>query len=929
MPYDVIVLTETWLNEDFLTSEIFDCNFYNVFRKDRCTKTTGLKRGGGVLIAIRSNISVNSYALTVNTAIDSDQVIVKLKLHNSELFVIASYIPPKSSTEAYNVHLNNAQLLIENLSPTQHVLLVGDFNLGSIIWNNARANTFTADTDSELLLLEFISQNNLCQVNNILNDNNRLLDLVFISEYLTYKICNPFDNIFNKSFHHSPILIELDIIHFEKTVHDTDVYTFDFKKADFIALNNHLFSLNWNDIFYNMDLNAMYESFLNILQSAMYRYIPRKRIYKNNNPAWFNKRLSNLKNKKNKIYKKYRADKQNPNLESSYFKIANEFEVLNKFLHRGYLNSIENDLKSNSKFFWTYINKKRKTTGFPKCMSFNNESSEDTSKICKWFESYFKSVYSNTTANPLNRMNMNTPIVEISNINVTDSDVELALLSLDSNVKLGPDGIAPIVLKNCSLSLSLPLCVIFNKSLSLGQFLSQWKVSEILPTYKSGCKQDITNYRPISKLLIIPKLFEKIVCDKVSPIVNNFLSDDQHGFRPGLSTTTNLAVFSNLVNLNLNSNCQTDVIYTDFSKAFDKVNHSILLDKLESFGINANLLLWFCSYLVGRSQYVRFNNTMSDLFNVTSGVPQGSHLGPVLFNIFINDLPSVIKYSNCLLFADDLKLLRKICDPSDSQLLQHDIDSVSDWCRNNLLDLNIKKCNFVSFTRSNTLIPFQYNINCFPLESLEMVKDLGIIFDKKFSFKEHISHIFSKSMRLLGFIKRNSLEFRDPSTIKSLYVSLVRPYLEYCSIIWNPSLKVDIVKLERVQKNFTRFLFFKLNWRIEKPPYYTRCCLFDICSLERRRELYAIVFIRDLVHHHIKCCNLISLLNFYSPFRTLRECFHFRLPVLKSNIAFNNPIYRCMFITNKIINLIDIFENVPRLVFKKNIVIVLDQFYRS
>ena len=182
---------------------------------------------------------------------------------------------------------------------------------------------------------------------------------------------------------------------------------------------------------------------------------------------------------------------------------------------------------------------------------------------------------------------------------------------------------------------------------------------------------------------------KKIVCHKISPIVNNFLSDDQNGFRPDLSTTTNLAVFSNFVNSNLNSNIQTDVIYTDFSKAFDKVNHSILMDKLKNFGFNDNLLLWFRSYLVGRSQYVRFNNTLSDLFNVASGVPQECHLGPVMFNIFINDLASVIKYSNCLLFADDLKLRRKIRDAYDSQLLQHDIDSIFDWFCNDLLVLNI------------------------------------------------------------------------------------------------------------------------------------------------------------------------------------------------------------------------------------------------
>ena len=232
--------------------------------------------------------------------------------------------------------------------------------------------------------------------------------------------------------------------------------------------------------------------------------------------------------------------------------------------------------------------------------------------------------------------------------------------------------------------------------------------------------------------------------------------------------------------------------YTDFSKSFDKVNLTILIKTLQEFGFNANMLLWFRSYLIGRFQFVRFNNTTSDIFNVTSGVPQGSHLGPVLFNIFINDLRSVLKYSNCLLFADDLKLFRKIRDPFDCQLLQYDLNSISIWCFNNLLTLNIKKCHSVSFTRSNIQISFEYEINSVRLETLLSVKDLGVIFDPKLCFKEHIDFIFSKSMRLLGFIKRNSSEFHDPTTLKSLYVSLVRPHLEYCSVIWNPSLSVDI-----------------------------------------------------------------------------------------------------------------------------------------
>ena len=147
---------------------------------------------------------------------------------------------------------------------------------------------------------------------------------------------------------------------------------------------------------------------------------------------------------------------------------------------------------------------------------------------------------------------------DISNIDITELDVEQALSSLKNIIQPGSDGTA---LKNCSLSVSYPLCYLFKKSLSLGQFLDQCKISELMPIYKSGSKQDMTNYRPISKLVVIPKLFEQIVCGKISPLINGFLSDEQHGLRRGLSTSTNLAVFSNFVNVNFNSNAQTDVKY--------------------------------------------------------------------------------------------------------------------------------------------------------------------------------------------------------------------------------------------------------------------------------------------------------------------------------------------------------------------------------
>ncbi len=229
-------------------------------------------------------------------------------------------------------------------------------------------------------------------------------------------------------------------------------------------------------------------------------------------------------------------------------------------------------------------------------------------------------------------------------------------IKLNSNV--GPDGIPSIFLYNCRFILTPILTNIFKLSLKKGIFPSIWKTSFISPILKKGDPSLISNYRPISKLSIIPKLFSQLVSSKLSSYCSSLLSNHQYGFTPKRSSCNNLAVVKNIILNSFELNAQTDIIYTDFSKAFDQVNHAILIKKLQIFGFSGSLLNWFQSFLSGRHQIVKYLNFTSTQFNIPSGVPQGDHLSTLLFNIFINDLPNVITNSNILLFADDAKLVK-------------------------------------------------------------------------------------------------------------------------------------------------------------------------------------------------------------------------------------------------------------------------------
>lgn len=275
------------------------------------------------------------------------------------------------------------------------------------------------------------------------------------------------------------------------------------------------------------------------------------------------------------------------------------------------------------------------------------------------------------------------------------------LRKLDVKKGAGPDQIPTSFLKEYADELSKPLLLLFNESMETGIFADCWKLSFLSPIFKSGDRSKVENYRGVAGLNSIPKLLEKLVTDKLTPSIVKHLHSSQHGFRNGKSTTTNLVCLTDMVLNSLRTNIQIDAVYTDFRKAFDRVNHRVLIKKLQCFGINGSLLQWLQSYVTGRVQRVKLGETTSHDIFVHSGVTQGSHLGPLLFLIFIDDLHYHFSSCEAVAYADDFKLCKIVNCTNDANDLQRDLDRMVDWCNNNLMQLNVDKCEFITFSRKS------------------------------------------------------------------------------------------------------------------------------------------------------------------------------------------------------------------------------------
>ena len=456
-----------------------------------------------------------------------------------------------------------------------------------------------------------------------------------------------------------------------------------------------------------------------------------------------------------------------------------------------------------------------------------NNDKEMASILNNTFSSIFTKENSNNLPTPP-QMFHGSDDEKLGNINVQSSEIRKYLKTIDVNKSTGPDDISPRILKECCSQLETPLTLLFNKSLSEAKVPTLWKRANITPLFKKGDKKQANNYRPISLTSVLIKLLEKIIKDKLITFLetHELLNNNQHGFRSNRSCLTNLLDFFENVYATVDTKTPYDIIYLDFQKAFDKVPHNRLVSKLQSHGIGDHLCAWIKDWLSDRQQRVVLNGEKSEWLNVTSGVPQGSVLGPTLFLIYINDI-DINMSSTISKFADDTKIGSSVLRVEDCEKVQADLDRLSDWSEKWLMPFNIEKCKVMHIGNRNP--NFKYKMRNHELISIDQEKDLGVIINQNLKMTDQCTAASKKANRMLGLISRN-FGLKSPEVTRKLYTAFVRPHLEYAVQFWSPNYIKDQNLLERVQRRATKKIPALRNL-----SYEDRLKRLDLFSLQKRR----------------------------------------------------------------------------------------------
>nr|XP_049697166.1 uncharacterized protein LOC126054699 [Helicoverpa armigera] len=528
--YDVIILTETWL-----VPGIRDCEFiddrYLVFRCDRDRSATNKRDGGGVLVAVLRTLRPTRFTMQFTLAV-VEQVVVRLPASQANKFhvITAAYIPPRTSNDIYEEYFDMLHSVV-NDSTCETFFIVGDFNMPDIDWHVQGNHAIAHVTNpNSRILLNFISMINGSQFNTVKNNSGRILDLFICNEDCQTAPC---DALLEADSHHPPFSTITCLNTQFTPMKCRSIRRYNYHKANYDEINDELGKVDWD------------------------------------------KALTSLSDSEMAVDKLY---------DILYGVIR--LESINCF--RNYMNLVEDSIPKNVKYFWSYISNRKSKANFPATMYLKDVSSDNPTDICNLFSAFFRSVYEPNSLDPETWEPSNSYLDNsscLSDIYLSEEVIHTAVKSLDPSKGAGPDGLPPTFFIRTSDAISAPLHIIFNKCIREGVFPGIWKRAFITPIYKSGDKSNIENYRPISLLSTLSKLFEGLVHGVIYPYFHQLIIPEQHGFVQRRSTTTNLMIFTNHLFENMDQRVQVDAVYTDFQKAFDKVDHLLLLEKIAFNGI--------------------------------------------------------------------------------------------------------------------------------------------------------------------------------------------------------------------------------------------------------------------------------------------------------------------------------------------------------